>query len=170
MQRTPSSRPLLNELPNSNRTDLPQSMALWLVRSGSRGEYEQRFIADGRIYFQHRTIPGDLSGVTESELKKKNRQAWAFTFGMEIGDWVVMPSKLKRTIHLGEIKGAYMFTPDAGETLRHSRETEWFAVDIPRNAFEGDLLNSFGAFLTICQITRNDAENRVRRIGAREAQ
>ena len=30
---------------------------------------------------------------------------------------------------------------------------------MPRTAFEQDLLHSFGAFMTVCNISRNDAES-----------
>jgi restriction system protein len=33
---------------------------------------------------------------------------------------------------------------------------------VPRSAFEQDLLYSFGAFMTVCGMARNDAEARVR--------
>jgi restriction system protein len=34
-------------------------------------------------------------------------------------------------------------------------------MDVARPTFGQDLLNSFGAFMTVCRITRNDAENRI---------
>jgi len=37
-------------------------------------------------------------------------------------------------------------------------------MDIPKTAFQQDLLYSFGAFMTVCQISRNNAEERVRAI------
>lgn len=44
----------------------------------------------------------------------------------------------------------------------HYRDVEWFATDIPRSNFDQDLLYSFGAFMTICRISRNDADKRIR--------
>ena len=38
---------------------------------------------------------------------------------------------------------------------------------IPRTVFPQDLLYSFGAFMTICRIQRNDAEARVKAMAAR---
>lgn len=38
------------------------------------------------------------------------------------------------------------------------------AKDVLRSAFDQDLLYSFGALLTFCQIKRNDAERRVRQM------
>ena len=50
---------------------------------------------------------------------------------------------------------------NAEDIYRHNYQVNWFATDIPRTNFDQDILYSFGAFLTICQITRNDAEKRI---------
>ena len=39
---------------------------------------------------------------------------------------------------------------------------KWLNQDIPRSNFDQDLLYSFGAFATVCEIRRNNAEQRVR--------
>ncbi len=39
---------------------------------------------------------------------------------------------------------------------------KWIEKDVPRSVFAQDLLYSFGAIMTICEIKRNDAEKRVR--------
>ncbi len=44
----------------------------------------------------------------------------------------------------------------------HYRAVKWLQTDIPRTNFDQDILNSLGAFTTICRIKRNDAEARVR--------
>jgi restriction system protein len=38
----------------------------------------------------------------------------------------------------------------------------WLVTDLPRIAFDRDLLYSFGASLTVSSVSRNDAERRVR--------
>ena len=81
---------------------------------------------------------------------------------MKIGDWVALPSKKKAAIHIGEITGNYVNMPASEDPYYHYRSVNWFATDIPRSNFDQDILYSFGAFLTICRIRRNDAENRVR--------
>jgi restriction system protein len=48
-----------------------------------------------------------------------------------------------------------------GNEFRHTRLVKWIRPDIPRTAFSQDLLYSFGAFLTVCRISRNDAERRI---------
>src|SRR5690606_24865187 len=86
---------------------------------------------------------------------------WAFIHRMPPGDWVCVPSK-RKTIHVGEITGQYTFVANAKDPYYHYRTVKWLETDIPRTNFDQDILNSLGAFTTICQIKRHDAEARVR--------
>ena len=154
-------------------------MALWLVRPGRHGQHEQKFIDDNRIYMEWAHFQPDVSKIdSKQEVQellleehpnwKKMKavtgsgQIWAFGHRMQKGDWVVVPSRLKPAIHFAEITGPYKFDPQGGDSYRHFRDVKWLATDIPRSKFDQDLLYSFGAAMTICQITRNDAENRIR--------
>ena len=85
---------------------------------------------------------------------------------MAVGDWVVLPSKHRPAVHVGEVKGPYVFDAGAEDPFFHWRDVDWLATDVPRSAFDQDLLYSFGAFMTICKIKRNDAEKRVRAMAA----
>ncbi|MDF2652267.1 MAG: hypothetical protein K0Q73_8072, partial [Paenibacillus sp.] len=89
-------------------------------------------------------------------------QIWPIAHEMKKGDWVVLPSKIKSAIHIGEIIGDYEFDLKQGSPYYHSRAVKWFATDIPRTNFDQDLLYSFGAFMTVCRIQRNDAEQRIK--------
>ena len=87
-------------------------------------------------------------------------QLWAFAVAMQEGDLVVLPRKLTSQIAIGCVTGPYRFTRVNSET-RHTRPVKWLKTDIPRTTFEQDLLYSFGAFMTVCNISRNDAARRV---------
>lgn len=76
-----------------------------------------------------------------------------------------MPRKGKSIIVFGKIRGEYEHHPEAENPFYHSREIEWFdEKGILRSKLDQDLLYSLGAFQTICQITKNDAERRIRTI------
>lgn len=155
-------------------------MSLWLVRAGRYGEHEPKFIDDKRIYLTWDELTAnDMTGILDYDgIKKRildtypdesshklgnwSGQVWAFLYRMQVGDWVVMPRKSKPTIAIGEVKSACWFDAAASNDYRHYREIKWLNTDIPRSAFDQDLLYSFGAFLTVCEIRRNDAEKRVR--------
>ena len=82
---------------------------------------------------------------------------------MSKGDWVIVPSKKKKAaVHIAEITGDYAYDGSAPDPFYHSRALKWIGTDVPRSNFERDLLDSMGAIMTICQISRHDAERRVR--------
>ena len=88
------------------------------------------------------------------------RQLWAFASAMQEGDLVVLPRKLTSQIAIGRVTGPYRYA-EVHTALRHTRPVEWVRPDVPRATFEQDLLYSFGAFMTVCNISRNDAGWRV---------
>lgn len=153
-------------------------MALWLNRSGRHCEHETKFLDEGRIYLTWGKLDRDLDQLaSRDELmavleevypkasmgrrRQNSGQIWAFAKRMAKGDWVCMPSK-RKTIHVGEITSDYTHDPKADDPYFHYRTVNWLETDIPRTNFDQDLLHSLGAFSTICQIKRNDAEARIR--------
>ncbi|MBN2270530.1 MAG: restriction endonuclease [Sedimentisphaerales bacterium] len=153
-------------------------MALWINRAGSHGEFEKRFLEDRRIYLTWEGLKHDLStrvtkdalrkllhdmyNYSEGAMRNYSAQIWGFCQKMKVGDWVVLPSAIKSAIHIAEITGDYTFEDAAEDPYYHYRTVKWIATDIPRSNFDQDLLYSFGAAMTICQVQRNDAEKRVR--------
>jgi len=159
-------------------------MALWLCRAGRHGEHEAKFLEDERIYLTWDGLKRDLARIrSRNELQEvhaevypkasagKRRQhsgqIWAFVTKMAEGDWVAVPSK-RKTIHLAQITGDYTFVPEAPDPYYHHRSVRWLQTDIPRTSFDQDILNSLGAFTTVCQIKRNNAESRVRAMKTNE--
>lgn len=160
-------------------------MALWLVRAGSHGEYEKKFLDENRIYLTWDGLSHDLSALDERDQLRelleavypdnsKGRitnhlsQIWAFSKSIDVGDWVVLPSKLKPAIHFAKVTGEYRFNQQGDNPFFHYRDVEWFAPDVLRSNFDQDLLYSFGAFMTVCQISRNEAEKRIHKMAKNE--
>lgn len=158
-------------------------MPVWLNRAGGSGEYETKFIQDSRIYVTSSGLSVDLSKMKERadliEVLGRNYpeskprtllnwacQIWPFAHEMKIGDLVVLPLKTQRAIQVGEISGGYHFEPQGSDPFFHWRPVTWIAEAIPRSHFGKDLLHSFGAFMTICRIERNGAEERLRAMRA----
>jgi restriction system protein len=152
-------------------------MALWLCRAGRIGEFETKFIEDSAIYCTWLDLNWDLSTITDWEaFKAKIQQTYpdisakktihtsgqltAFSHKMKQGDLVVLPSKIKSVVHVGRITSDYRYATDNEPLYRHVRQVKWLK-EIPRQDIDQDLLYSFGAFMTICQIARNDAEQRI---------
>lgn len=154
-------------------------MGIWLFRAGKNGEYEEKFLTDNRIYLTWQDLKINLKEYKDrgahlrklqelypsekmNTIKNWESQIYPIAHRMKKGDWVVLPSKRTSTIHIGKITGDYEYDVRNGNPYYHYRNMDWFAKDIPRNNFDQDILYSFGAFMTVCKITRNDAENRIK--------
>lgn len=155
-------------------------MSVWLVRAGRHGEQEEVALKNGLAVIGWIDLP-DLSNVKSKEdlrslyestypgTKKKTAdnevgQIWTFLSRIKEKDLVVLPSKFSPSIAIGEVVGGYSYRTDIAPNVRHVREVKWLKTDIPRSTFDQDLLYSFGAFMTVCQIERNNAEARIRSI------
>lgn len=149
---------------------------VYLTRAGGNGEDELYALDHGVSIIGFREYPSlanakDYNAVVE--LVKKAQpglasraagnhagQLWAFAIAMQPGDIMVLPRKLTSQVALGRIIGPYAQIEVNGE-LRHARAVEWVRPDVARSVFGQDLLYSFGALQTVCNITRNGAETRV---------
>ena len=149
---------------------------VYLVRAGRNGEEEDYALANNIAIIGFRDVPS-LEGtkdydevfkqVSEAMPGRKPRtvgnlagQLWAFASAMQEGDIVVLPRKLTSQIAIGRVTGPYRY--DQVDTMkRHIRPVEWSLPDVPRATFEQDLLYSFGAAMTVCNVSRNDAVERV---------
>lgn len=153
-------------------------MELWLTRAGSQGEFEQKFLEEGRIYITWDELNNNLSKLDSRQmllellqqvypneklkrLQNHSSQLWPFANIMQRGDWIVLPSKKQPVVYVGRITGDYVYNPAGPDPYYHWRSVEWFGQEIPRAYFGQDLLYSFGAFMTICRIQRNNALERL---------
>lgn len=89
-------------------------------------------------------------------------QIWAFLLAIKVDDWIVLPRKKNRTIAIGKVISKCKFDSTAENDFKHYRDIEWLNIEIPRINFDQDILFSFGAVQTVCEVKRNDAEVRVR--------
>jgi restriction system protein len=153
-------------------------MTLWGIRSGKYGEREALALEKSVALIGWEELP-DLTGIaTREELrdlldatypddKRKTllnweSQIWPFLKVMAIGEPIVMPLKKRSAFAIGKIVGPYKYQTFGGEGI-HTRAVEWLK-EVPRDALAQDLRFSFGAFLTVFQVSRNGAEDRIKAI------
>jgi restriction system protein len=153
-------------------------MAVWLVRAGKYGQFEEKFIDGNNIYVTWDALNVNLSKLPDraalvdemieryADAKPKTilnwaSQVWPFAHAMQKGDLIIMPLKSQPAIQIGEITGDYVFEKKGPDPFFHSRKVRWIGEAIPRTNFGQDLLYTFGAFLTICRVRRNNAEQRI---------
>ena len=151
---------------------------LWIVRAGKQGDRELAAIEQGRLLPGFLEV-GDLRGFPDRDailehlgqvmpdggrnrLRNFAAQLNQFAHTIQIGDLVVMPRKLTNGVAIGEVTGNYVFDPE--DPYKHSRPVNWSEESVPRDTFKQDLRHSFGAFMTICEVKRNAALDRVRAV------
>lgn len=149
---------------------------VYLARAGGNGEDEDYALDHELAIIGFREFPS-LEGaktyedivkiVSDAKPELKPRaagnyagQLLAFAVAMKEGDIAVLPRKLTSQVALGKVSGPYQYRR-IGNEWRHTRPVKWIRSDITRTVFSQDLLYSFGAFMTVCNISRNDAERRI---------
>ena len=149
---------------------------VYLARAGRNGEDEDCALENSLAIIGFEKVPSlegardydavanlvkdGLPGRKPRALGNFAGQLWAFALAMQEGDIVVLPRKLTGQIAIGRVTGPYRYD-QVNKVFRHTRPVEWLRPDVPRATFEQDLLYSFGAFMTVCNIDRNDAARRV---------
>lgn len=154
-------------------------MTVWMVRAGRDASREDAALSDGITFIGFHEV-GDVSDVAAKDKLREliavsgdhsqntaanfANQVWAFAKRIQPGDVIALPLRRSPEVALGVVEGDYEHDASAPEQMRHRRRVRWVRPDTPRAAFGQDLLYSLGAFMTVCQIQRNDAEKRIRAI------
>jgi restriction system protein len=148
-----------------------------MVRAGRYGQGESSALSEGFVGIGFPEV-GDLTSLTSVEAlrirtiasnpdaKPSTIANWvgqldAFRSRIQIGDLVALPLKSAPAVAFGRITGNYRYEPQAIDEIRHQRSVSWISDGIPRDRIDQDLLYSLGSVLTVCRISRNDAERRI---------
>jgi restriction system protein len=159
-------------------------VALWVVRAGRRGQHLTKFRDDNRVYLTWSGFNVDLAPLESRtdvsraleqaypdlrgmRLANNTGQIWRFAKEIAVGDWVIVPDRSTGSINVGEVTGPYVHVPDGPDPYFHYHDLGWIGTDVPRTNFAQDLLYSFGGLMTIYQVTRHEAEGRVRAMADR---
>ncbi len=146
---------------------------LWLVRLGKNGEFEADAL-DRSLLSIGFNMTADLSAAKNRdailEIVKQIHpdakpgaqanfaaQVNQFVNAMAVGDIVVSPLKSLSRIGICEVTGPYQQLAKGYP----ARPVRWLTKEASRDAFKQDLLYSFGAIMTVCEVKRNDALQRV---------
>jgi len=148
-------------------------MKLWTVRAGKHGQQEQTCLDENLITIGWDELPDLKTFKNRDELfdsyqkiyQQSNVKAgiavgqiWRFANEITIGDIVALPSKFQPVIHIGKVTGDYKY--EKIKDVVHLRTVKWLQ-SIPRAAFDQDILYSFGSLLTVSQVSREKAVERV---------
>jgi restriction system protein len=153
-------------------------MRAWVVRAGENGERERRALEEGIVLVGwDRLKMGDLADTaTRADIRAAvataypdegpytvgnwTGQLYRFLREIQPGDLVVLPLK-SLLVAVGRVMGDYEYRSEAADGMRHVRRVEWLLTDIGRQSIQSDLLDSMGSLLTVFELSRFGAAERV---------
>lgn len=153
-------------------------MSLWVVRAGRHGDQEETAVKENVICHGWNELPDYGRCRTKDELRRLYEQTyphasekqvisgmsqvWRFAHEIQKGDLVALPLRTQSAFMFGKVVGDYRHDKLAPNVM-HVRTVEWIKT-LPRSVFPKDILFSMNSALTLFKVTRNDAENRVKKI------
>jgi restriction system protein len=154
------------------------AMALWMVRAGKHGERESYALENSLVSIGWNQLPDlttfsqkpELAQVMATTYAEESPrtisnwagQVWTFAKSIVVGDIVAMPLKSTPAIAFGRVVTGYTYVASTPDAPDHHRIGVTWLPQIQRSEIDADLLYSFGAIMTVCQISRNQAEARIR--------
>lgn len=72
---------------------------------------------------------------------------YRFLYEIQVGDYIIFPSKADRMVNIGKVEGEYQYIPDADEFVQQ-RKVRWLK-HLPRTAFSQGALYEIGSALTL---------------------
>lgn len=154
-----------------------RKMAVWVVRAEKHGEMEDLALDQNLVVIGWRDLP-DLTTIKSrdelneichktypdakpAQIRATVGQCWAFANTIQVGELVVLPLKRRAAVAVGRVIGPYRYRRDLPQDAYHTRSVEWIRKDVPRSAFDPEILFSLGGLLTVFQIQREHAEERI---------
>lgn len=146
---------------------------MWVVRAGRGAVFYEKFLNEKRIFIPWDGFCSDLRvlkcladyrSLVEKEKDTHNRtsisnwagQLYSFVWEINIGDNVLIPSKLSQTYTMCRVTGEYTFNGDEKDGLYHSRSVELITSEIPKKTMSQELIYSLGAYRTIFKVKRKE--------------
>ena len=141
---------------------------VWGIHAGREGEAHSLFIKDMVIGIGWPKM-GDLSLIDNNRdafkaayeihypndkkgaIPVKAGMLYRFVYEMQIGDFIIYPSKFDKKIHIGRITGEYEFNPKSDKNYSNQHPTEWLR-SVPRTRFTQGALYEIGSAMTLFQV------------------
>ncbi len=148
---------------------------IWALRAGRAGQADDIFIQRKQLAISFSEVGGDASKLPPSRGAFKEAfgraanqprpgsipiqagQLYRFVHDMRIGDCVIYPRKIDRTLLWGEIAGPYVFDNEGSTEFTHRRSVVWHSK-LSRDDFSQGALYELGSTLTLFEVKSFAAE------------
>lgn len=154
--------------------------ALWGIHAGKTGDADRLFLEGGFIAIGWSKM-GDLGKIKPDRDSFKQKvlevypdakpgaiplvagQLFRFRHELKVGDYVVYPSKKDRLLHIGRVKGGYLYDPSRDPGYPDLYPVDWLK-HIPRTAMSQGALYEIGSAMSFFQV-KTYAEEFLSKIG-----
>jgi restriction system protein len=141
---------------------------LWGIHAGRTGDADRLFSTESVVALGWPKV-GDLSKLANNRdafkaavvqaypdkvpgaIPGNAGQLYRLIHEAKVGDFVIYPSKLDRTVHIGQITGEYKYAPDKEPAYPNHRPVKWLKV-VPRTSFTQGALYEIGSALSLFQV------------------
>ena len=142
---------------------------IWCVRAGARGEADSLFLKKNQVALSIAEAGEDAGklpaaraafrdafaraapNVAPGSIPVTASQLYRFVHEMRIGDHVIYPRKVDRTLWWGEIVEPYVFDAEACGEFAHRRGVRWLRQR-SRDAFSQGALYELGSVLALFEV------------------
>jgi restriction system protein len=141
---------------------------IWAVRSGSDGQADGIFLNRNQLAISFAEASEDLSALPPTRgafkeafarsgearpasIPSQAGQLYRFVHEMRIGDRIIYPRRIDRTLHWGEVTGPYLFETEASPDFAHRRTVRWIN-SVSRDSFSPGALYEMGSTLTLFEV------------------
>jgi restriction system protein len=141
---------------------------VWGIHAGAQGEADNLFLKTPCVALGWDKV-GDLSKIVNDREAFKTAlmsghpetkpgavattagMLYRFIYEIQIGDYILYPSKRDKSIHLGEITGSYEYRPDLSREYPNIRTVKWLK-SVPRTEISQGALYEIGSAMSLFQV------------------
>lgn len=91
-----------------------------------------------------------IPDAKKGSIANRVEMLYRFAIEVQIGDYIVFPSKIDRRINIGVVEGEYVYIPSATEYVQQ-RKVKWFK-HLQRTAFSQGALYEIGSAMTFFSV------------------
>jgi restriction system protein len=150
-----------------------QTRRAWLIRPPKNGHHDDYAIESGIVTGDF-GVRGDLSdhieqeqvleevelanpGLRTGKIESMARQLFTLLHEMSAGDLIIHPHQGRTRIAIGILLPEVVSDRDG----HPAREVEWLRTDVPKGELHADLHHSLASGLQVCELSRNNALERI---------
>lgn len=144
------------------------NQTMWGIHAGKTGNAKPLFLQHNRIAIGWPKM-GDLSDLAPNREAFKDALATAypktkpgaipvnggqlfrFVHEMQVGDYIIYPTKSDRIVHIGRVEGEYQYDPKSSESYPNQRPVKWLD-SFPRTRFTQGALYEIGSAMSLFQV------------------